>query len=223
MRRQLRFGTVAAMWLLGVLVGAVDARAQIVHAPLRPEAGDTELALGFTINGAATDVNAAPACTSLALPCTHERSGSFGGFGIHADVTRKAGEHAGITVAGEVAGYGFDSALEPLTHRPSTDAVTVLMAGPTFRTRFGRPRGPRQQSDRLFCQVLVGVQNDAIFDTRPFIQIAAGADSRGPVGRAGGGVGTIRITAGYRVAPGAAYAAGGFWFFLGVVLGPHQP
>jgi hypothetical protein len=221
MRTWIQRGVVGVVAMVAVVVGAGDASAQatLPQQP-RPEPGDVEVAAGLTLSGLSTDVNAWPACTSLALPCTHEHPGSFGGFGANLSVTRSIGQRAGITVAGEIAGFGFDSALEPETRRSSTDAVTALMAGPTFRTSFGHPRGARRQSDRFFGQVLVGVQHDSIFDTRPIIQVNAGADSLGPFGRRGGR-GTFRIAAGYRFTPSASSASGGLWFFFGVVVGPR--
>ena len=213
-----RARTSAIVALVTVLMAATAAWAQQAGSA---ETAPVEVGLGVTINSAGTDVNALPACLTLALPCTHSQKGQWGGFGLDLGVDSRVAPHVAITASAGVAGYGWDSPATAATHRQSVNVVRAFLVGPTFRSEFRRPRAAPHETDRFFGRVLVGVEHSTLFQSALVIQPSIGVDSYCAFGRRREHYGTIRMELGYRLSLDAPYPVGGLHVFFGAVLGPR--
>jgi hypothetical protein len=209
-----------AMTMVLVTFGA-SAEAQSLSRPA-PDPGPVEIGLGITFNGLQTDVNALPACAQLSFPCTHAKASDWGGFGLDLNVTSGVSDHVAITLGATIAAYDWDSWETIRTHRTATSQARALVVGPTIRSSFSNPRGPQQESDRVFGEFLVGFEDTTVFATHGVVQASVGVDSHAWSSGWPGRETTVRLELGYRATPGAPRPAGGLRFFIGVVFGPHS-
>jgi hypothetical protein len=195
-----------------LLAVVVDARAQAVATP------PVEGALTITVNGLAVDVNAAPRCASLGLPCTHEKANTWGGFGVDASVAGRVARRLSIVGAFSASAHNWDSGVsgqpQPVDHVRGYLGGLRIDSG--FR-RFGRSR----ELNRIFGQAMTGVEASTLFASRSVVEISGGADTHG-LFRTRTGTWhelTLRMWVGYRLAPGDH--ATGFRFGIGIVFGPR--
>ena len=210
--------------LMGLTVPATLASAQLRIDPMPPvDVPRTEVALSLSINSIGTDVNAAPRCTALALPCTHAKAGSWGGFGLDGSAAVNLSDHAAFVAGIAVAATSFDSQASLARHRSDTNTILSVAAGPRIGSGFSRPHGRNHEADRFFGQVLAGLETSARFSTRPVVQVGGGVDSLGLFGRDARHLHemSLRMEFDYRILIGGGNPENGYRFLLGVVLGPR--
>lgn len=216
MRRRRVAWTVAAMSWIAIPAASAEAGQQLAVEP-----APVEMGLGVTINSVGTDVNAPPACLVLEHICTRAQPGKWGGFGADLTVDTAVSRHVAITALASIASFGYDTPESLRAHRTATNVTRVLAIGPTLRTTFTHPAPASLENDRFFVQVLAGIEDSTIFDTRPTVQVGVGVDTYTAVGRTRTHHGTVRLELSYRFNPGAVYPRGGFRAFFGAVFGPH--
>jgi hypothetical protein len=200
---------------------STTALAQTAPAPPPAEPAPVEVSLGVSINGLASDLNARPACVELAYPCTHAQSSDWGGFGLDVGVAGAVARHLAVTGAATVAEYNWDSPESSRANRTSASVVRALLAGPTWRSSFTHPRGLNNESDRLFAEVLFGVEGSTITPPHGVIQASVGVDSHGLLPSSPTHSVTVRLEIGYRASPGLSLPDTGLRFFIGAVIGAH--
>jgi hypothetical protein len=216
--------TSAALIGLTVLAPRVSAQSRSgTMPPVEVEVPRIEGALGLTINSLGTDVNAEPRCAALSLPCTHAKASSWGGFGLDGSAAVNLSRHAAFVGAASAFAHDWDSPQSLARHRPESDPVRSYLAGPRIGSGFSRPRGPNQESDRFFGQLLAGFERSTLFSTRPVVQVGGGVDTHTFVGR---GLRRdhefmLRMEFDYRIAAGAGEPATGYRFLFGAVFGPR--
>lgn len=217
-RRQLLCVLTAAVGAIGL---ATPAWTQALPAPQRAEAAPVEVSLGLSINSLGTDLNARPACVELADPCTHSQSSDWGGFGLDLGVAGAVARHVAVMGAATLSGYSWDSPESARANRSSSSIVRALLAGPTVRSSFTHPRGRLSESDRVFGEVLFGVEGSTISSPHQVVQASVGVDSRSLLASSPGHAVTVRLEIGYRASPGLPHPETGLRFFIGAVIGPR--
>ena len=95
---------------------AFESAAWAQAAAVTPSAFD--VSVGVTVNGLFHDVNSAPACAELGLPCTHEHPDKVSGLGGSATVARNLTPH--VAIAGDVSALcrSLDRARVAADHPP---------------------------------------------------------------------------------------------------------
>jgi hypothetical protein len=178
-----------------------------------------ELLAGLTFEAPA-DVNQAPLCRELALPCASPRTApDFGGtlsIAVHVvDKVAVVGEFAISRNAWEgfVTGCPPAGATAP-AQCPGGQITDVLTALAGLRVRTAPLSHGREPNVRLFGQVLVGTQASTIGPSRRAVQPGVGADFYLRNGI------TLRIEADYCFAPGGLRDLSTSRFLIGVVLPP---
>jgi hypothetical protein len=204
---------------LGAASLSTAAWAQMAPVPPPVEAAPVEVSLGVSINALASDLNARPACAALGDPCTHVQSSDWGGFGLDLGVAGAVARHLALTGAATVAEYNWDSPESVRANRTSASIVRAFLAGPTWRSSFTRPRGVNNESDRMFGEVLVGVEGSTIAPPHRVIQASVGVDSHGLLPSSPSHSVTVRLEVGYRASPGLSHPETGLRFFIGAVIG----
>lgn len=193
-------------------------------AAVMPSAFD--ISVGVTVNGLLNDVNSAPACADLGLPCTHEHPEKVSGFGGNATVARNLTPH--LAIAGDLSVFA-DHWIEresPLTTRRKVSYVSSIAAGPRCSTGFFDPGNGDRSPGRFFAQVLVGAESSHVVAARPLVILGAGADVLFPR-QASGGMGPpsrapgLRLALDYRLTPGAGRNFSGWRFVAAIVIGPR--
>lgn len=207
--------TISAAWL------STAAWAQTALAPQPAEAAPFEVSLGVSINALGSDVNARPVCVALADPCTHSTSSDWGGFGLDLGVAGAVARHLALTGAATVSEYNWDSPESFRANRTSASVVRAFLAGPTWRSSFTRPRGINNESDRMFGEVLFGVESSTIAPPHRVVQASVGVDSHGLLPSSPTQAVTVRLEIGYRASPGVSHPETGWRFFIGAVIGAH--
>lgn len=183
-----------------------------------------EVGVDFTINAIRQDVNAAPACVDLSVPCTHQKASSFGGFGLTLSVARNLSDK--LALAGDLSTFfnDWDSAGSLPTHRPAVNRVTSVLIGPKVSTGFFYPGNNDPSPGRFFGQFLVGAEGSSEVPVRPAFIIGAGADVllRGRNAAPGTTHGvTFRMAIDYQLSPGSGRNLSGWRAVFGFVFGPR--
>ena len=189
---------------LGAVALAAAALAQTAPAV---EAGRVEVGVGLSVNALGTDLNAAPACEQGSFPCTHARPSDWGGFGLDLDVARTVARHLAVNGAATISDYSWDSPESVRAGRSSTSVVRALLVGPMVRSSFGRPRGWTNESDRMFGQLLIGVEGSTIAPVHRVVEVGIGVDSHGLLASAPSH--TVTVTSGNRLSRSTGRAASG--------------
>jgi hypothetical protein len=186
-----------------------------------------EVAIGPTINALLQDVNTAPDCVALSLPCTHEKPSRFAGFGLNLAVAGNLSERFAIAADLSLFEQRWDSSDATHGRVPVASTVKSLFVGPRFSTKFYYPGNRDPSPGRFFGQVLVGTEGSSDVPSRPALLLGAGADvliPRGGSSSAGArpriGL-AVRMALDYLLAPGAGRNVSGWRFVFGLVLGPH--
>jgi hypothetical protein len=187
--------------------------------PLLEGTSRAEVVAGLTFE-APTDVNQAPLCRELSLPCTSPRTApDFGGtlsIAVHvADTFAVVGEFAISRNAWEA----FVSTCPPTGARTPPECpgaqindVLTALAGLRARTApIAQGHGPEL---RVFGQVLVGRQGSHVESSRRAIQPGAGVDFYLRNGI------TLRVEADYCFAPGGLRDLSTSRFLIGIVFPP---
>jgi len=209
---------------LMLVICAAPARAQqlpdVVLSPI-------EVSLGLTINAIAQDVNAAPDCQTLGLPCTDESPQQAGGFGLTVGVAHNVNDR--FAIVGDFSKYEseWDNWTSFGSGRRAMNQVTSVLVGPRVSTGFFYPGNGDREPGRFFGQLLVGGEASDIVGLRPALQIGGGVD----IIMAGAGTRgfapapphdiTFRMAIDYRVTPGSGRNLTGWRFVFGVVFGPR--
>jgi hypothetical protein len=182
-----------------------------------------EVSVGVTLNAVVPDVNTAPHCLQLALPCTHERSDRFSGFGLTLGIARPLSDR--LAIAGEISTFRtrWDDSAPAQAVVPASTRVTSFFAGPRISTAFFTPGAHDPSPGRFFGHVLVGGETSGVVPLRPATLVGGGADFAIPMA-AQGAPGTrpvlFRWSFDYRLSPGARRSFSGYRFGFGVLFGP---
>lgn len=187
--------------------------------PLLEGTSRTEVLAGLTFE-APMDVNQAPLCRVLALPCTSPRTApDFGGtlsIAVHvADRFAVVGEFA-ISLNAWAA---FETGCPPAggstpPECPVTQTNDVLSGLAGLRVRTAPISHGHDPDMRVFGQVLVGTQASSVGPSRRAIQPGAGVDFYLHNGI------TLRVEADYCFAPGGLRDLSTSRFLIGVVFPP---
>jgi len=184
-----------------------------------------EVSVGATVNGLFNDVNSAPACVELGLPCAHEHPDQVTGYGGNASLARNLSPL--VAIAGDVSIFA-DAWLEresPLVVHRRLTYVRSVAAGPRFSTGFFDPGTGDRSPGRFFAQVLGGIESSGVVPARPVVILGVGADVLF-VGSAGGSGGAsrvpgLRLAIDYRLSPGEGRNFSGWRFGVAVLIGPR--
>jgi hypothetical protein len=185
-----------------------------------------EVALGITINAIFQDVNAAPTCVELSLPCTNAKPSQFGGFGLDLAVARTV--RPNVAIVSDVSAFEteWQSPDSLRNHGSEMTRVTSVVLGPRISTDFFYA-GHDPEPGRFFGQLLLGAQASGGGTIRPTVLVGGGTDVLIPGGHPRGTAAgplvdmTMRMALDYRLTPGAGRNFSGWRFTLGFVLGPH--
>jgi hypothetical protein len=166
---------------------AVAAFAMPAAAQSQPsvELSRFEVSLALTVNGLHQDVNAAPTCVTLQMPCTHEQPSRFGGFGLDIGVARNLSRRAAVVVAVSTFATAWDARLSALEQRRMWAHSLSVNGGPRISTGFLDPGTGRREPGRFFGQLLVGAERSNVTPLSPSLLVGGGADVVLPVGRSG--------------------------------------
>jgi len=203
---------------------AFESAAWAQAAAVTPSAFD--VSVGVTVNGLFQDVNSAPGCAELGLPCTHEYPDKVSGFGGSATVARNLTPR--VAIAGDVSAFAdhWAERESPLITRRRVAYVSAIAAGPRWSTGFFDPGNGDRSPGRFFAQVLVGAESGHVVAVRPLLILGAGADvlfprqasgKMGPPARAPG----LRLGLDYRLTPGSGRNFSGWRFVAAIVIGPR--
>jgi hypothetical protein len=209
-----------------VIAGVLSASPASAQQRPNVELSPIEVALGISINALFQDVNAAPTCLELSLPCTHSRPNHIGGFGLGLSVARPV--NGNLAIVSDLSAFENDwsSPDSMRNHMSARTRVTSIVIGPRVSTDFFYA-GRDPQPGRFFGQVLLGAEMSNEGTLRPSVIVGGGTDvlmargaSRGvapgpPVDL------TLRMALDYRLSPGAGRNFSGWRFTLGFVFGPH--
>jgi hypothetical protein len=141
----------------------------------REQPSRLNVALGLSMNSPA-DVNQAPKCVQLSLPCNTPRT--FPDFGIAINATYRVAKH--FAFAAEASFYGNSWDTTGVSHS-KTNHVTAVLAGPQITTGLKKFVW-WNDTTRLnaFAQVLVGAEASTVLPTRTAIQPGVGIDFKLP-------------------------------------------
>ena len=184
-----------------------------------------EVGVGLTINAIFADVNALPNCQTLSLPCTHNRSGSSGGFGAALSVAGNLNEHLAVAGDFNVFGAGWDSPQSVLARRSEVDRVRSALVGVRVSTGFFYPGNHDPTPGRFFAEALAGGQGSDAVPLRPSWVVGAGADvilhrhdpAAGPTLAP-----ALRMALDYQLTPGSGRNLSGWRAVFGVVFGARM-
>jgi hypothetical protein len=182
-----------------------------------------EVSFGLTVNGLAQDVNSAPHCIELSLPCTHQSRRRISGLGVSVSVSRNVTDRLAIT--GEVGTFRSEwdaSGSAGPRHGAAAHATSVLV-GPKISTGFFYPGNGDRQPGRFFGHVLAGGEASDVVPLRAAFLVGGGTDVLIPWGGPDGRAHALALRLGldYRVTPGAGRNLTGWRFVVGFVVGPR--
>ena len=186
-----------------------------------------EAAIGVTFNALLQDVNSAPDCVALSLPCTHEKPSRFSGFGLNVAVARNLSERFAIATDLSLFEHRWDTSDAAHGRVPAASTVKSFFLGPRFSTKFYYPGNHDPSPGRFFGQVLVGAEGSSDVPLRPALLLGAGTDvliPRRASRSAGPGPSidlALRLALDYLLAPGSGRNVSGWRFAFGLVIGPH--
>jgi hypothetical protein len=188
------------------------ARQRIHSVPI--ETAPVDVTLGVTVTGLIEDVNRAPRCVELGLPCTNTSAHAAGGFGLVAAVAKNVNEH--VAIVGDVSVYAaqWTSAESLARNRAEFNVVRSALVGPRINTRFIQSKST---TTRFFGQVLVGVEVSDVDAPPGAIQVGGGVD--GWDFRAKPAM--VRLELDYRLVPGPGRNLSGWRALFGITLGPR--
>ena len=213
--------------VLGLL--AIFARPASAQVAARPDVELTpvEVAFGLSINALAQDINAAPNCLQMSLPCTNQRPSQVGGFGLDLGIVRNLSPHFGIVTDLSAFANEWDSGDSVRAHRRESSTIKSAFIGHRFSTEFFYPSSRDPTPGRMFGQVLVGAAGSDDVPMRLAWQVGVGADVLVPRGGPYGVARAptidlaLRMAIDYRLCPGGGRNVSGWLFVLGFVVGPH--
>ena len=156
-----------SIWLLTALIAAYPAASSAQPANAgRPR---VELAVGFSMLGP-DDVNVAPACERLSLPCGSPRT--FPDFGLNAAGGVAVGR--GVVLVGEASVYGNAWRTASGPEGRMTNHVRAVLGGVRFETAW--IAAGRTNRVRLFAQLLGGPEWSSVISRHMAVQPGGGID-----------------------------------------------
>lgn len=202
-----------------------------LHATARPAIAqdavtlsEVEILVAATVNAVWQDANAVPDCVQLALPCTHTRASSFGGFGVNVAVARNLNSHAAVVFDVSTFAARWDDGPSAQDARGVWLRELSVAGGPRLSTGFVRVG---REPGRFFTHALVGAEASDVTRLRPVLLVGGGVDGMIGTGRSRGLAPgptrdfALRLELGYRFAPGTGRNLSGLRFVIGCVLGPR--
>jgi len=215
-RVHIRIGILAC----ALIVGSRTALAQNASGQWLVQPSDVEFTIGLTINSLNRDVNASPWCTESGRPCTNDKPGAFGGFGLDGSLAFNRSDTLAIVAGGDIHSHYWTSGRPKSDPRMEDNTTRALVVGPRINTIWKAYGRGHPEPSRFFAQALIGLSSSSATSARPIVQVGGGVDSLA-IGRSRtGGNFTLRMQADYRFATGATSDLGGYRFLFGVVFGP---
>jgi hypothetical protein len=194
-----------------------------------------ELLIAVTPGTATRDVNAAPECLSLSLPCSSSGSlTKIGSIGMAVSLSRylpkpaDASKSGALAITAELSRFSnaYDSRDATGAIRRERMRTTSVLVGPRFTTPFLRENKGSTKAGRYFLHALAGSQTSDLAGRQSAVVVGGGGEIAFPRGSTRNDSSgpprafTFRVGLDYWINPGSP-SGPGFRLVVGILIGPR--